>query len=142
MGQTDKSEISTLRDTAVTANVLSRGGIDAPLPFSRDIFLMNTMINGAMHVKSIYKFAKELKEGDRLTLRLEPKNKYDEKAILVLNPKGKKLGYIPRVKNEVLYHLMDAGKELFGVVTGGDIGEDLDEDDNWIEIYLDVFMCD
>ena len=37
---------------------------------------------------------------------------------------------------------MDAGKELFGIVKGGDIGENLDEDDSWIEIYIDVYMRD
>ncbi len=137
-----ENELSNVQNDAMTASILSKKGIDTQLPFSRDIFLMNTMINGAMHVKSIYKLAKALKAGDRVTLRLEPKNKYDEKAILVLDPKGKKLGYSPRRKNEVLYHLMDAGKELFGIVDGGDIGEDLDPDDTWIEIYIDVYMCD
>ncbi len=136
------NELSNIQNDALTSSILNKHGIDMQLPFSRDIFLMNTMINGAMHVKTIYKQARALKEGDRVTLRLEPKNKYDEKAILVLDPKGKKLGYIPRVKNEVLYHLMDAGKELFGIVKGGDIGEDLDENDTWIEIYIDVYMRD
>ncbi len=137
-----ENELTNIQNDALTSNMLNKHGIDMQLPFSRDIFLMNTMINGAMHVKTIYKQAKALKESDRVTLRLEPKNKYDEKAILVLDPKGKKLGYIPRVKNEVLYHLMDAGKELFGIVKGGDIGENLDEDDSWIEIYIDVYMRD
>ncbi len=137
-----ENELTNIQNDALTSNMLNKHGIDMQLPFSRDIFLMNTMINGAMHVKTIYKQASALNEGDRVTLRLEPKNKYDEKAILVLDPKGKKLGYIPRVKNEVLYHLMDAGKELFGIVKGGDIGEDLDENDTWIEIYIDVYMRD
>jgi hypothetical protein len=136
------NELTNIQNDALTSSILSKHGIDTQLPFSRDIFLMNTMINGAMHVKTIYKLAKALKEGDKVTLRLEPKNKYDEKAILVLDPKGKKLGYIPRRKNEVLYHLMDAGKELFGIVKSGDIGDDLDEDDSWIEIYIDVYMRD
>ncbi|WP_022770145.1 HIRAN domain-containing protein [Butyrivibrio sp. NC2007] len=136
------NELTNVQNDALTSSILNKHGIDTQLPFSRDIFLMNTMINGAMHVKTIYKQARALNEGDRVTLRLEPKNKYDEKAILVLDPKGKKLGYIPRVKNEVLYHLMDAGKELFGIVKGGDIGEDLDENDTWIEIYIDVYMRD
>ncbi len=138
----DNNELANVQNAALTSSILSKNGIDTDLPFSRDIFLMNTMINGAMHVKTIYKQAKALKKGDRLKLLLEPKNKYDEKAILVLDPKGKKLGYIPRVKNEVLYHLMDAGKELFGIVHGGDIGDHLDERDSWIEIYIDVYMCD
>ncbi len=136
------NELTNILNETLTSSILNKHGIDTQLPFSRDIFLMNTMINGAMHVKTIYKQAKSLKEGDRVTLRLEPKNKYDEKAILVLDPRDKKLGYIPRVKNEVLYHLMDAGKELFGIVKGGDIGENLDEDDSWIEIYIDVYMRD
>ena len=136
------NELTNIQNDALTSSILNKHGIDMQLPFSRDIFLMNTMINGAMHVKTIYKQARALGKGDRVTLRLEPKNKYDEKAILVLDPKDKKLGYIPRVKNEVLYHLMDAGKELFGVIKGGDIGENLDEDDSWIEIYIDVYMRD
>ena len=110
--------------------------------FSRDIFLMHTMINGAMYVDGIHKRAAELHEGDRVQLILEPKNKYDAKAILVKNENGHKLGYIPRVKNEVLYHLMDAGKYLFGIVKDGDIGENLDPEDRWIEIYIDVYMAD
>lgn len=137
-----ENELTNIQNDALTSSILNKHGIDTSLPFSRDIFLMNTMINGAMHVRTIYKQAKALQEGDKVTLRLEPKNKYDEKAILVLDPKGKKLGYIPRRKNEVLYHLMDAGKELFGIVEGGDIGEDLDENDTWIEIYIDVYMKD
>ena len=37
---------------------------------------------------------------------------------------------------------MDAGKYLFGIVKGGDIGENLDLEDSWIEIYIDVYMMD
>ena len=105
-----ENEITNIKNDALTSSLLNKHGIDTHLPFSREIFLMNTMINVAMHVETIYEQARALKKGDRLSLLLEPKNKYDEKAILVLDPKGKKLGYIPRAKNEVLYHLMDAGK--------------------------------
>ena len=136
------SELTKFENDALTSTILSKHGIDTQLPFSRDIFLMNTMINGAMHVDTIYEQARSLKAGDRVVLRLEPKNKYDEKAILVLDSQRNKLGYIPRIKNEVLYHLMDAGKELFGFVRDGDIGDNLDEDDTWIEIFIDVYMRD
>ena len=37
---------------------------------------------------------------------------------------------------------MDVWKELFGIVKGGDICKNLDEDDSWIEIYIDVYMRD
>lgn len=138
----EKKELSTRENDVLAVSFLKQNGNSVLSPFSRNIFLMHTMINGAMHVEEIYKRAAELHEGDRVQLILEPKNKYDEKAILVKNEKGDKLGYIPRVKNEVLYHLMDAGKYLFGIVKDGDIGENLDPEDRWIEIYIDVYMVD
>ncbi len=138
----EKNEVSTVQDDVLAVSFLRQNGVDAPKPFTRDIFLMTTMINGAMHARGIHNKAAKLKKGDRLQLLLEPKNKYDEKAILVKNKKGQKLGYIPRNRNEVLFHLMDAGKYLYGVVHGGEIGEDLDPEDTWIEIYIDVYMVD
>lgn len=138
----EKKELSTRENDVLAVSFLKQNGNSVQSPFSRDIFLMNTMINGAMHVDGIHERAAELHERDRVQLVLEPKNKYDAKAILVKNEKGHKLGYIPRIKNEVLYHLMDAGKYLFGIVKGGDIGENLDPEDRWIEIYIDVYMAD
>ena len=138
----EKKELSTRENDVLAVSFLKQNGNSVQSPFSRDIFLMNTMINGAMHVDGIHERAVELHERDRVQLVLEPKNKYDAKAILVKNEKGHKLGYIPRIKNEVLYHLMDAGKYLFGIVKGGDIGENLDPEDRWIEIYIDVYMAD
>ena len=138
----EKKELSTRANDVLAVSFLKQNGNSVLSPFSRNIFLMNTMINGAMHVDGIHKRAAALHEGDRVQLILEPKNKYDDKAILVKNEKGHKLGYIPRIKNEVLYHLMDAGKHLFGIVKEGDIGENLDPEDRWIEIYIDVYMED
>ena len=138
----EKKQLSTRANDVLAVSFLKQNGNSVLSPFSRDIFLMHTMINGAMHVDEIHMRAAELHEGDRVQLILEPKNKYDAKAILVKNEAGHKLGYIPRVKNEVLYHLMDAGKYLFGIIKEGDIGECLDPEDRWIEIYIDVYMAD
>lgn len=138
----EKRELSTRENDVLAVSFLKQNGTSIQSPFSRDIFLMHTMINGAMHVDEIHKKAAKLCEGDRVQLILEPKNKYDDKAILVKNENGDKLGYIPRIKNEVLYHLMDAGKYLFGIVKNGDIGDALDPEDRWIEIYIDVYMVD
>lgn len=138
----EKKELSIRENDVLAVSFLKQNGNSVQSPFSRNIFLMNTMINGAMYVDGIHKRAAKLHEGDRVQLILEPKNKYDDKAILVKNEAGHKLGYIPRIKNEVLYHLMDAGKYLFGIVKEGDIGENLDPEDRWIEIYIDVYMAD
>ena len=50
-----------------------------------------------------------LAAGDPLTLRREPSNPHDARAIEVLAADGAKLGYVARVENEALAALMDAG---------------------------------
>ncbi len=123
-------------------SALEREGLALPEVFSRDILLMETMINGAMHAENIHALAAALHAGDRVKLIMEPDNPVDPRAIQVRNEENQKLGYIPRAKNEVIFHLMDAGKYLYGVVTEGDIGEDTDEEDRWIEIFIEVYMKD
>ena len=73
---------------------------------------MNTYVAGVTHVRGIKKLAKALKKHEEILLVREPENEFDDLAILVKNKDGKKLGYIPRQKNEVIARLMDAGKLL------------------------------
>ncbi len=134
--------LSVIAEDVSALSVLEQEGLAVPQVFARDILLMETMINGAMHVESIHALAAALHVGDRVKLILEPDNPVDARAILVRNEKDEKLGYIPRVKNEVLFHLMDAGKYLYGVVVDGDIDEDADEEDTWVQIYIEVYMKD
>lgn len=138
----EKKALSTLGEDAAALSFLQQNDMDLPDLFTRDILLMHTMINGAMHVSGIHQLAEKLKKGDRVKLVLEPDNPVDPLAILVKNEENQKLGYIPRAKNEVLFHLMDAGKYLYGIVTGDDIGERVNPRDTWVEIYIDVYMRD
>ena len=86
------------------------------LPFTRQIHLLRTYVAGSGYVEEIVIRIQALSEGDRLLLVREPENPYDERAILVENLEGEKLGYIPRRKNEVLASLMDAGKSIYARV--------------------------
>ncbi|MCH4039035.1 MAG: HIRAN domain-containing protein [Lachnospiraceae bacterium] len=137
-----KRELTIEAEAASQLSILQRGGAELPELFTREILLMETMVNGAMHVENIHELAAELHPGDPVKLVLEPDNPHDPRAILVRDQHDRKLGYIPRIKNEVLYHLMDAGKYLYGRVTGGDIGEKADPDLSWVEIYIAVYMQD
>lgn len=47
-----------------------------------------------------------LRDGDELTLVREAENKYDNRAVRV-EWQGHKLGYIPRVENASISHLLD-----------------------------------
>lgn len=97
-----KDMLSLIKDTQVSELIK---------PLQQEIFLFDTYIAGTTHIVDGSIFD-ELKSGDKLCLQREPDNRFDENAILVLDGKGRKLGYIPEKDNTVFTRLMDAGKML------------------------------
>ena len=95
---------------------LLHGSIDIGRPFSNCIYLINVHIAGTSYIDNIDELEPELIKGKRLNFFREPNNEYDERAIVIKNDTGDKLGYVPRNKNEILSRLMDAGKLLYGEV--------------------------
>ena len=69
-----------------------------PKPFVQEVELLNCNIAGTtfLNLKDI---EPNLKKNQLLVLKREPKNKYDDKAILILTEDGQKLGYVPQEKN-------------------------------------------
>lgn len=111
-----------------------KGGV--PMPFVQEIFLIECPVAGTTHVDGIEEKTSDIAQGSLLAFRREPDNRYDSLAILILNSKDQKIGYVPRAKNEVLARLMDGGKLLFGRV------EDKQAQGDWINIAVKVFMRD
>ena len=106
-----------------------------PKPFVQEVELLDCNIAGTtfLNLKDI---EPHLKNNQLLVLKREPKNEYDDKAILILTEDGQKLGYVPQEKNEILSRLMDAGKLLFGR---------LDEKiwvDRWLRLDIQVYLRD
>lgn len=136
--------LSAADETQKALSFLKENGIDLPKPFSRELHLLHTRINGSRYVENIGQLAGTLQEGDPVRLVLEPENPYDGRAIRVDTMEGSKLGYIPRRANEILFHLMNAGKHVYGVAVDGDIGAALEKDlpPEQIEIFIDVYMTD
>lgn len=97
----------------ITSSFDNRG---LPMPFVREIFLLETKVAGTSHVDEIEKIAQNLEIREFVVMKREPENPHDELAILILNENGRKVGYVPREKNEVIARLMDAGKFIFGRV--------------------------
>ena len=104
-------------------------------PLSHEILLFGSYIAGTSYIddQSIFD---ELKDGDKLFLKREPDNRFDENAILVLDEKGRKLGYIPEKDNLVFARLMDAGKYLTSRMT------DIDKDAPFVRINIDIYLVD
>ncbi len=104
-------------------------------PLSHEILLFGSYIAGTAYIddKTILD---ELKGGDKLILLREPDNKFDENAVLVLDSKKRKLGYIPEKDNTVFARLMDSGKYLMAKVRY--IWPEM----MFNKIEIDIFMID
>ena len=124
------------------------GDIDEalPIPFEQDIFLLGIPVAGAYYAPNIEALFEAIQEGDQVKLIREPDNEYDEYAVRlevdenVLASMGeeynRKIGYIPRSENKVFARLLDAGKDLYGIVR-------LKEDEgNYYKIVVKIYMKD
>lgn len=107
----------------------------ALLPFAREIMLIECHIAGTSH-RDLADVEPTLQPGAFLVLRREPENAHDKLAIRIHDEAGHHLGYIPRVKNEALARLMDAGKLLFGKLESKQwIGD-------WLKVDARVYLRD
>ncbi|HJL77988.1 MAG TPA: HIRAN domain-containing protein [Candidatus Marinimicrobia bacterium] len=117
----------------IVRSSLNKTGL--PKPFVQEVELLDCNIAGTTFI-NLKDIEPNLKKNQLLVLKREPKNEYDDKAILILTEDGQKLGYVPQERNEILSNLMDAGKLLFGR---------LDEKNwvgRWLRLDIQVYLRD
>lgn len=68
-------------------------------------------IAGFSYYDGVFAF-KNLKIGSEISMRLEPENIHDERAV-ELYFEDHKLGYVPRRENEMIHKLLNMGHEVF-----------------------------
>lgn len=105
-----------------------------PEPFAHDIFLFDSHVAGTSFVEGIDELETHLKIDDRLDFFREPDNPYDDKAIVIKNTDGVKIGYVPKEDNVIFSRLMDAGKLLFGRITHKEMKG------KWLKIDIKIFL--
>ena len=66
-----------------------------PKPFVQEVELLSCNIAGTTF-SDLEDIEPELKKHQLLVLKREPKNEYDDNAILILTEEGQKLGYVPQ----------------------------------------------
>ena len=117
-------------------SIIETGGItDLIKPLVREIYLFDTYIAGTTFIEDKELF-KLLKENDRLILKREESNKFDNKAILIFNQKQEKLGYIPRKDNAIFSRLLDAGKLLSASV------KEINLKGDFYTIKINIYLVD
>jgi hypothetical protein len=105
-------------------------------PYNQQIFLIEAHIAGTTYIDYIDEIEPKLVEGLKLKFVREADNPHDSLAIMIRDNDGRKLGYVPRNKNEILSRLMDAGKLIYGTVYRKE------RFDNWLKISIQIFMDD
>jgi hypothetical protein len=118
------------------AGIIGTGNLPFDKPFAQEIFLIATHVAGTMYVDGIEQLVAPIEKGTKLFFFREPDNPADPHAILIVNEQHVKLGYVPRVNNEILARLMDAGKFLYGMV------EEKEHLGEWTKLKLKIFMKD
>lgn len=87
-----------------------------------------------MFIAGIEKLETYINIDDRIEFLREPDNQYDEKAILIRNANGIKLGYVPTEDNLIFARLMGSGKLLFGKISKKDMKG------NWPKIEFKIYL--
>ena len=110
--------------------------IDKYRPYLKKIFLFSTHIAGTSYVENMASLEPSILLGSEVNFFREPQNTFDNKAIVIKNQLNDKIGYVPKVKNDIISKLMDAGKIIFGEVTKKEWNN------NYLKINIDVFFKD
>lgn len=110
------------------------GNLVVPKPFEKDIFLFDTHVAGISHIEGIEELEPHLNIDDRLDFFRESDNRYDKEAIVIKTAGGVKIGYVPKQDNVIFARLMDAGKLLFGRISGKE------KKGSWVKLDIKVFM--
>ena len=138
MGKRKGNELSTITSSELSSVIYSPLGETIKNPFSREIFLLWVRVAGIRYRENIGELLKNLKVGHRVILVREPDNEYDGLAIMIQNEDKEKLGYVPRVNNEIPARLMDAGMKLSGKVSK--IKDPEDGEYQWDALSVDIFL--
>ena len=124
----------TLKETDLVATIDDLGLSDVIKPLVNEIHLFDTYIAGTSFLEDT-SVLETLNLNDKLTLKRED-NKYDEKAILILNSTNNKLGYIPEKDNQIFSRLMDAGKLLIAKVNK------INKYNDFTKISIGIYLVD
>ena len=86
-------------------------------PFSKELYIGKQSVIGIPLQRGTHALSNDLKPGDKITFLRELDNKDDAKAVMAIDGKGKKLGYIPKQENSIISALLDHGKVFYGIVS-------------------------
>lgn len=131
----DTKEISIISQ-GQSLGLVGSGALSVPLPFESKIVLCESVrVAGTTHAPNIDDVMGEMPDDAQLTLFREPDNQADRWAIRVEH-EGRKIGYVPADRNELIARLMDGGKTIRGSLIEREI------QGSWWKVYMEVSLID
>ena len=139
--------LSHPEETGMSVAELIHAQADIPSPFMKNIFLLRQVIVGTRYVGGSDELVGDLKPGCRITFLAEPDNAYDKYAVMALDSRGRKLGYIPRHENKIIGALLKAGKYIYGILPDKQPvqgmpapGTERTPYSIWVDLYMREFL--
>ncbi len=133
--QPDTGTLATITQ-AQQLGLVGASTLSVPMPFESHIVLFESIrVAGTSHAPDIDATMGQMPDEARLDLVREPDNQADSWAICV-EYDGKRIGYMPADKNEVLARLMDGGKTLGGELVSRELR------DTWWNVHMEVYLID
>lgn len=140
------SNASNGQDWLATTGAGSAGAVLAALqdatlglgaPFAQPILLFErARVAGTTNIRDIDFICEDIEPGAKLGLKRDVDNRDDPYAVSVYSPSGDYIGYVPADINEPIAHLMDAGKNLYAIMT------DHERYHAWNKVYFEVYLDD
>lgn len=128
-------EITTISQ-GQSLGLVGTGVLSVPLPYESKIVLCESVrVAGTTHAPNIDDVMEQMQEDAKLSLYREPDNQADRWAIRVEH-EGRKIGYIPADKNELIARLMDGGKTIRGSLIEREL------QGSWWKVYMEVSLID
>lgn len=128
-----KEEQSLIKLNKGLIQAIESGSINIDV-FSKDITVLDCLVAGTSFY-NVNNIDEELKVNDKLDLQREKSNEYDEFAIAIYY-KDFKIGFIPKVKNETIARLLDAGKKFHAII------KEKNWEGNWLKLSIEVVLND
>jgi hypothetical protein len=130
----DELALTDQQRSELITTIQQNGITDLIKPLVKEIFLFDTFIAGTSYVDK--KLIVALSPDDKLILRREEDNRFDDRAVMVLDKDQHKVGYIPEKDNAIFSRLMDAGKLLTAKV------KKIDRKGDFSKIEIGIFLTD
>jgi len=108
-------------------------GLDMPKPFAKDVFLTECPVVGNTFGLTVDPLT--VAEGTRLKLLRDTRNRFDSNSIVIKDSKDNRLGFVPMDRNEILARLLEAGKDVYAVVS-----KCVTELDGRVELTVKIYM--